>query len=152
MVAHALMGGRRQADFWVPGQPDLQSEFQNSQGCREKPCLRKKKRKKTKTKTKTKNPTTTKRKTNKRTKSLKKSRWILSFFSFRYQPDRQRSLVGLETGLRGKGHQLLFHRTQFSSQQAPTWHLTTVFPVPEIHCVWSTCGTHTNIHKKQSNT
>jgi hypothetical protein len=33
-------------DFWVRGQPGLQSEFQDSQGCTEKPCL-----KKTKTKT-----------------------------------------------------------------------------------------------------
>jgi hypothetical protein len=26
-------------DFWVWGQPDLQSEFQESQGYTEKPCL-----------------------------------------------------------------------------------------------------------------
>jgi hypothetical protein len=53
---------QRQADFWVRGQPDLQSEFQDSQGYTEKPCLEKnktnkqtnKKPKKTKTKTKTK--------------------------------------------------------------------------------------------------
>jgi hypothetical protein len=29
-------------DFWVRGQPDLQSEFQDSQGYTEKPCLEKK--------------------------------------------------------------------------------------------------------------
>jgi hypothetical protein len=29
----------RQADFWVRGQPGLQSEFQDSQGYTEKPCL-----------------------------------------------------------------------------------------------------------------
>jgi hypothetical protein len=34
--------GQRQADFWVRGQPGLQSEFQDSQGYTEKPCLRKK--------------------------------------------------------------------------------------------------------------
>jgi hypothetical protein len=28
---------QRQADFWVPGQPGLQSEFQDSQGYTEKP-------------------------------------------------------------------------------------------------------------------
>jgi hypothetical protein len=28
-----------QANFWVPGQPGLQSEFQDSQGYTEKPCL-----------------------------------------------------------------------------------------------------------------
>jgi hypothetical protein len=30
---------QRQADFWVWGQPGLQSEFQDSQGYTEKPCL-----------------------------------------------------------------------------------------------------------------
>jgi hypothetical protein len=30
-----------QADFWVQGQPGLQSEFQDSQGYTEKPCLEK---------------------------------------------------------------------------------------------------------------
>jgi hypothetical protein len=32
---------QRQADLWVQGQPDLQSEFQVSQGYTEKPCLEK---------------------------------------------------------------------------------------------------------------
>jgi hypothetical protein len=32
---------QRQEDFWVLGQPDLQSEFQDSQGYTEKPCLEK---------------------------------------------------------------------------------------------------------------
>jgi hypothetical protein len=40
------LGRQRQADFWVRGQPGLQSEFQNSQGYTEKPCLFKKKKKK----------------------------------------------------------------------------------------------------------
>jgi hypothetical protein len=31
---------QRQADFWVRGQPDLQSEFQDSQRFSEKPCLK----------------------------------------------------------------------------------------------------------------
>jgi hypothetical protein len=35
------LGRQRQADFWVRGQPDLQSEFQDSQGYTEKPCLEK---------------------------------------------------------------------------------------------------------------
>jgi hypothetical protein len=39
-------------DFWVRGQPGLQSEFQDSQGNTEKPCLKKKKNKKTKKKKK----------------------------------------------------------------------------------------------------
>ena len=30
---------QRQADFWVPGQPGLQSKFRDSQGYTEKPCL-----------------------------------------------------------------------------------------------------------------
>jgi hypothetical protein len=34
---------QRQADFWVRGQPGLQSEFRDSQGYTEKPCLKKQK-------------------------------------------------------------------------------------------------------------
>jgi hypothetical protein len=33
------LGRQRQAEFWVRGQPGLQSEFQDSQGYTEKPCL-----------------------------------------------------------------------------------------------------------------
>jgi hypothetical protein len=33
------LGKQRQADFWVRGQPGLQSEFQDSQGYTEKSCL-----------------------------------------------------------------------------------------------------------------
>jgi hypothetical protein len=39
------LGRQRQADYWVWGQPSLQSEFQDSQGYTEKPCLEKKKKK-----------------------------------------------------------------------------------------------------------
>jgi hypothetical protein len=42
------LGRQRQVDFWVRGQPGLQSEFQDSQGCTEKPCLEKSKKKKKK--------------------------------------------------------------------------------------------------------
>ena len=35
------LGRQRQADFWVWGQPGLQSEFHDSQGYTEKPCLKK---------------------------------------------------------------------------------------------------------------
>jgi hypothetical protein len=38
------LGRQRQVDFWVQGQPGLQSEFQDSQGYTEKPCLKKKKK------------------------------------------------------------------------------------------------------------
>jgi hypothetical protein len=33
------LGRQRQADFWVRGQPGLQSKFQDSRGCTEIPCL-----------------------------------------------------------------------------------------------------------------
>jgi hypothetical protein len=36
------LGRQRQVDFWVRGQPGLQSEFQDSQGYTEKPYLEKK--------------------------------------------------------------------------------------------------------------
>jgi hypothetical protein len=48
MVAHAFnpaLGRQRQADFWVRSQPGLQSEFQDSQGYTEKPCLEEQKTK-----------------------------------------------------------------------------------------------------------
>ena len=45
------LGRQRQADFWVWGQPGLQSEFQDSQGYTGKPCLEKQ-NKKNKTKQK----------------------------------------------------------------------------------------------------
>jgi hypothetical protein len=35
------LGRQRQVDFWVGGQPGLLSEFQDSQGYTEKPCLEK---------------------------------------------------------------------------------------------------------------
>jgi hypothetical protein len=47
------LGRQRQVDFWVQGQPGLQSKFQDSRGYTEKPCLepppppRKKKKKRT---------------------------------------------------------------------------------------------------------
>jgi hypothetical protein len=39
------LGRQKQADFWVRDQPGLQSEFQDSQGYTEKPCLEKPKNK-----------------------------------------------------------------------------------------------------------
>jgi hypothetical protein len=39
---------QKQSDFWVRGQPGLQSEFQDSQSYTEKPCLEKPKKKKKK--------------------------------------------------------------------------------------------------------
>ena len=36
------LGRQKQVDFWVQGQPGLQSEFQESQGYTEKPCLKNK--------------------------------------------------------------------------------------------------------------
>jgi hypothetical protein len=40
------LGRQRQVTFWVQGQPGLQSEFHDSQGYTEKPCLEKLKQKK----------------------------------------------------------------------------------------------------------
>jgi hypothetical protein len=39
----SALGRQRQVDFWVWGQPGQQSEFQDSKGCSEKPCLQKNK-------------------------------------------------------------------------------------------------------------
>jgi hypothetical protein len=55
-VAHAFNPSTQEAEadfvLWVRGQPGLQSEFQDSQGYTEKPCLEKtNKQKKTKQKT-----------------------------------------------------------------------------------------------------
>jgi hypothetical protein len=51
VVAHTFNPSTREAeagqvDFWVRGQPGLQSEFQDSQGNTEKTCLEKPKKKK----------------------------------------------------------------------------------------------------------
>ena len=48
MVAQAFNSRtwrQRQVNFWVRGQPGLQSKFQDGQGYTEKPCLKKKKEK-----------------------------------------------------------------------------------------------------------
>jgi hypothetical protein len=50
------LGRQREVDFWVRGQPGLQSEFQDSQGYTQKPCLEKNKNKKQKTNKQTKKP------------------------------------------------------------------------------------------------
>jgi hypothetical protein len=45
VVAHTFNPStwrQRRVDFWVQGQPGLQSEFQDSQGYTEKPCLKNK--------------------------------------------------------------------------------------------------------------
>ena len=42
MLLIPALRSQRQADFWVRGQPGLQSEFQDSQGYTEKPCLKNK--------------------------------------------------------------------------------------------------------------
>jgi hypothetical protein len=47
------LGRQRQADFWVLGQPGLQSEFQDSHGYTEKPCIEKPKNQPTKQPNKT---------------------------------------------------------------------------------------------------
>ena len=59
------LGRQRQADFWVRGQPGLQSEFQDSQGYTEKPCLENKQTNKQKTKNKQKEREEEKSETNK---------------------------------------------------------------------------------------
>ena len=41
MTSIPALGRQRQGNFWVRGQPGLQSEFQDSQGYTEKPCLEK---------------------------------------------------------------------------------------------------------------
>jgi hypothetical protein len=48
MLLIPALGRQRQEDFLVQGQPGLQSEFQDSQGYTEKPCLEKPKKKKKK--------------------------------------------------------------------------------------------------------
>jgi hypothetical protein len=70
-----VLGRQRQVDFWVQGQPGLQSEFQDSQSYTEKPCLEKteNKNKTTTTTTTTKNP---KNKQNKKKKERKKRKAI----------------------------------------------------------------------------
>jgi hypothetical protein len=58
------LGRQREVDFWVRGQPFIQSEFQDSQGYTEKPCLKKKQNKNKKQKTKQNKQTNKKTKLN----------------------------------------------------------------------------------------
>jgi hypothetical protein len=44
MTLIPALGRQRQADLWVWDQPGLQSEFQDSQGYTEKPCLKRNKK------------------------------------------------------------------------------------------------------------
>ena len=71
-------GKKRQADFIVYGQHDLQSEFQDSQDYTMKPCLKKKIKIKTKQKPKTK----TKQNKTKQNKGINifKSQTIISLY------------------------------------------------------------------------
>ena len=58
MVAHAFNPSTREAEaggFLSQGQPDQQSEFQDTQGYTKKPCLEKQTSKQTNKQTKTKN-------------------------------------------------------------------------------------------------
>jgi flagellar biosynthesis/type III secretory pathway M-ring protein FliF/YscJ len=64
------LGRQRQANFWVRGQPGLQSELQENQGYTEKPCLEKTKPNQTN------QTTTTNKQTNKKTKKKKKGKEI----------------------------------------------------------------------------
>ena len=74
---------KRQADFWVQGQPGLQSDFHNSQGYTGRSCPKKTKQNKTKTKTKTKTKNKNKTKQNKKkTTRLFKMRTSDLFFLF----------------------------------------------------------------------
>ena len=67
-----VLGRQRQVDFWVRGQPGLQSEFQYSQGYTEKPCLKKEKKKEKKRKEKKRKEKKRKEKKEKKKKKRKK--------------------------------------------------------------------------------
>jgi hypothetical protein len=60
MSLFPALGRQRQIDIWVPGQPGLQSEFQDSQGYTEKPCLEKTNKQKNSRKTENQNQNKTK--------------------------------------------------------------------------------------------
>ena len=65
------LGRQRQADFWVRGQPGLQSEFQDSQGYTEKPSLEKQNKTKQNKTNKQKNQNQNQKQSHKETKGLK---------------------------------------------------------------------------------
>jgi hypothetical protein len=63
MLLIPALGRQRQVNFWVRGQPGLQSEFQDSKDYTEKPCLEKQQQQKTKqTNKQTNNPPKNKQK------------------------------------------------------------------------------------------
>jgi hypothetical protein len=73
------LGRQRQADFRVRGQPGLQSEFQDSQGYTDKPCLEKPNQTKQNKKTKQ-----TNKKKNKKKKRKKKEKKYATIFQHFY--------------------------------------------------------------------
>ena len=81
------LGRQRQEDFWIWGQPGLQSEFQDSQGYTENPCFEKTNKQKNKPKKKKKRKKERKKKRKKNSELLKK----LKFSSDK--PHRTRALV-----------------------------------------------------------
>ena len=74
MLLIPALGRQRQVNLWVQGQPSLPSEFQDSQGYTEKPCLKQKQKQKTKNKKQKNKKTKTKTQTNKQTNKNKKEK------------------------------------------------------------------------------
>ena len=121
------LGRQRQEDFWVRGQPGLWSEFQDSQGNTEKPCLEKPKPKQTKTKTNQYYPSI-KPDTDKKKNEKKRRKLQTNFLVKIYAKILNK---GWWDGSVGKSTRLLFQR---SGVQIPatTWWLTTT-------CNWIWC-------------
>jgi hypothetical protein len=73
--------GQRQADPWVWGQPGLHSEFQDSQGYTEKPCL-KNKQMNQQTKTQTNNRNNNNNKPSWEKKEAVTPKWVKKFLLY----------------------------------------------------------------------
>jgi hypothetical protein len=97
---------QRQADFWVWGQPGLQSEFQDSQGYTEKPCLEKQKQNKKQTNKQTNKKDSWSYKAN--IKSFKTKSPILKSHTSQIASCSLRCLLDCEVSVGGKLFSLVF--------------------------------------------
>jgi hypothetical protein len=95
------LGRQRQADFWVQGQPGLQSEFQDSQSYTEKPCLKTKQNKKQKQKKKKKEKRKRKRKRKRKNWKAKEYGSLIQHHPETYNVSREYYPVAQEKEKRG---------------------------------------------------
>jgi hypothetical protein len=108
-------------DFWVWGQPGLQSEFQDSQGYTEKPCLEKQ--------------------TNKQTKPLETWKLNLGVVVSAFNPSVRKAKTGGPLGVQGQpGLQSKSQDSQGCYTEKPCLEKTRTNKTKDLEIVAETCS------------